>query len=416
MARAVLFAVLLASSLARADEAVVATLPPSPASAAILPWILPHDGLRIDATAEIEASAAKVAKPLAIAPDAWFGATDDLTLGIVESKYAMTGFRGSAGAGFCVTGSTEGCPHLYNNVGGEGWGALARGRLSLVGGGGVYATDITKHFYAVKLGFKVRATAGRVSLSVMPSIFIAADHRDDMTPNTDALYVPVAFTIKPNANLAFGLGSGIKGPVEGFASKWAVPIGFNAAVTLGPVQIGGALTWGALFGGATNPPPPMPQVVGSDVRVVQAWLSYAWSPAQSHPKAEIVARGPAPPPSPATPKPVPVTAPEPVAAVIESATAQLAGAASEQIVGDAIAQVARDHTSEIHACSNARGIAGQIAIAFEIDHGGNVTRTALASTVGDVGVGDCLLRTLRAWRFPEPASSAASGVYTISFE
>jgi hypothetical protein len=414
MARAVLFAFLLASSLARADEAVVATLPPPPASAAILPWILPHDALRLDATAEIEASANKVAKPFAIAPDASFGATDSLTLGIVESKYATTGFRGSAGAGFCVTGTTEGCPKLYNNVGLEGWGALARGPFSLVAGGGPYATDLAKGFYAVKVGFKARATAGHVSLSVMPSVFIAATDRHAMTPNTDALYVPVAFTVKPNSSLAFGLGSGIKGPIEGFTSKWAVPIGLNVAVTLGPVQIGGALTWGALFGGATNPAPPMPPMVGSDVRVVQAWLSYTWLPTPSHPTAEIVARAPAPPPP--MPKPVPVAAPEPPLPVVESATAQLAGAASEQIAGEAISLVARDHTAEIHACSNAHGIAGQVAIAFEIDHGGNVTRTALASTVAEVNVGDCLLRTLRAWRFPEPTSSAASGVYTISFE
>src|SRR5439155_11795359 len=129
----------------------------------------------------------KVGTPAALAPDVWYGASDDFTIGVVHSKFATTGFRGSAGNALCVT---TGCASLYNNVGVEGWGAVLRGRFALVVGGGLDAVAIDKGYYAGKLGFKARVAFGRVSLATTPSVLIALNERDSKPPSLDQLYVP----------------------------------------------------------------------------------------------------------------------------------------------------------------------------------------------------------------------------------
>ncbi len=242
---------------------------------AVPPWILPASELRLDLTAELELSANKVAKPFDVAPDLWIGASDDVTIGAVESRYAATGFRGSAGSAFCFTGTANGCPAVYNNAGVEAWAAVLRGPLSLVAGGGPYAVNLTRGFYDAKLGMKARAKSGPVALVTMPSIFFAVTGRDAAAPkNRDQLYVPVALQLSAQG-ATLGIGSGVKGPLNNLGSEWQVPVGVSASYALGDVTVGAAFTFGALFSGATNPPAPMPAVEGPDLRVLQLWVSYA---------------------------------------------------------------------------------------------------------------------------------------------
>jgi hypothetical protein len=76
-------------------------------------------GLFVQLDLELDASSGAVAKPFSIAPDVSVGATSDLTLSVIHSTYGTTGFRGGTGLGLCVSGTSGGCPHPYNNVGGE---------------------------------------------------------------------------------------------------------------------------------------------------------------------------------------------------------------------------------------------------------------------------------------------------------
>lgn len=241
----------------------------------ITPWILPPDSFRVDVTAEIEASTAKLAKPLSLAPDIWLGATDDLTLGFTESKYATTGFRGAAGGGLCLTGTNGGCPAIYNNVGFEAWYGAAQEPAGVALGGGPYAVNIDRGFYDLKLGLKLRIPAGTLAITTMPSLFLAMSGRDErVNPNKDTLYVPVAFSAKLD-QATIALGTGIKGPIPNFGTGWQIPLGISASYAQGPVTFGAAFTFGALISGADNPPPPMPPVEGTDLRVVQLWVSYS---------------------------------------------------------------------------------------------------------------------------------------------
>ncbi len=262
---------LLAATTARADEPP----PPDAPKLAVPPWILPEAGLRLDVTGELELSAGKVGKPFDIAPDLWFGASDDVTIGVTESRYAATGFRGSAGSAVCLTGTANGCPAVFNNAGVEAWVAVVRGPLSLVVGGGPYAVSFERGFWDTKLGFKSRLRLGPLSVITMPSVFFAVTGRDvSMQPNRNTLYLPVALAMQAQgATLA--VGSGVKGPLSNLGNEWQVPVGVSASYAVGNVAIGAAFTFGVLFSGQTNPSPPAAAVEGTDLRVLQVWLSYS---------------------------------------------------------------------------------------------------------------------------------------------
>jgi len=403
---------------ARADDVVVATAPPPEAKptaeATIPPWILRRASVRFDATLELEMSKDNVAKPVSIAPDLWYGVSDDVTVGITDSRFAATGFRGSAGGAFCVTGTTRGCPRLYNNVGAEAWAALARGTVSLVAGGGPYATDLHRGFYSFKLGVKSRLTAGRISLTTTPAVLIAMTKRDaSPTPNTDALYVPVALGVRLVSSTTIALGSGIKGPVSDFRHHWSVPLGIVASSAIGRVQFGASWVFGTLVSAAENPPAPQPPVEGMDLRVVQGWISCSWggTPNRARPAVAVVAT-----PSPtAKPAPSTVELPPPVENPPEVGPPRGGDEANAELAGAAIAAVAADHAHDVAACVGASELHGEVAIDFEINKDGKVVKTAMSSTIGNGVIADCLLHELRSWQFPKPPSGAARGSYAFTY-
>ena len=369
---------------------------------AIAPWILHEGSARIDATTELEMSQGKVGKPVSLAPDAWYGATDGLTIGVVDSKYAMTGFRGSAGGAFCVTGPNDGCSTLYNDVGLEAWQAIARGPEALVIGAGGYATNIQKGFYAAKLGIKARVAEGRLSLATQPSVFVAVTDRNlAMSPNLDQLYLPVALALKLSTAASFTVGSGIKGQVRDFTHHWAIPIGASLALTIGHVQLGAAWTFGSLDVADQT------AQHGVDQRVLQAWLSYTmFGTPRRH----------ASPPAHVEVAVKPVVKPVTGDPLLEPAKPERAPAfpGTAMIADDVIAHQANEHAKELASCEGGYELHGEVTIGFLVDEKGAVKKTTVASTVGNIVVSDCVLAEVRSWKFPE-GNAPASGAYTITY-
>ena len=126
------------------------------------------------------------------------------------------------------------------------------------------------------------------------------------------------------------------------------------------------------------------------------------------PKAEPVPQpAPAPPPPPVpTPAPPPVAAPpavvaEPAMMVLSSATVSL---------------VAGDHAAQLAKCEGSNGLHGDVAISFEINAAGKVTKSQVSSTIKNTKVAACILTAVRTWQFPKPPSGAARGVYTITYQ
>lgn len=221
--------------------------------------------LNVAVNAEINTSSGKVAKPLSLAPDVSYGVSDDLTVSLVHSTFATTGFRGQAGRGLCLRSTDDGCTALYNNVGGEALYALAKGPFSAAANVGFHALNIDAGFYAAKVGAKVKYTAGQLVFSSQPSLFLGVTDRDK--GNKESLFVPVLGQFKVSPQFLLGLGTGIKGPIWRFSNNWEVSLGASAVYNMSPaLSLGASWTFGKLLGGA--------DATGVDYRAVHVWGSY----------------------------------------------------------------------------------------------------------------------------------------------
>jgi len=264
----IVLGILAWSAVAHADA-------PAPAPAQLT---LQPGALFVQLDLELNVAKDAVGKPFSIAPDASYGVTNDLTLSLIHSTFGTTGFRGGTGDGFCVTGSKNGCAHLYNNVGGEALYSLARGDAPIAAVAGLYSLNLDQSFVDLKLGLKTKFTAGAFALLFNPSIYLGLNDRAATTPNLDQLYLPVGLTYKVSLPLTVGVGSGIKGPANDFTKfgkGWSVPLGVNAVVTINPaIAVGAAFTFGKLVG-APALSDAMPSQTGADFRAIHLWLNYS---------------------------------------------------------------------------------------------------------------------------------------------
>ena len=114
---------------------------------------------------------------------------------------------------------------------------------------------------------------------------------------------------------------------------------------------------------------------------------------------------PAPPPAPPTPAPTP---PPAAPAVVEPQMMVLSTAT--------VSMVANAHAAQLSKCEGGNSLHGDIAVTFEINAAGRVTKSQVSSTIKNIKVVSCILTAVRSWPFPKPPSGAAKGVYTITYQ
>jgi hypothetical protein len=223
--------------------------------------------LNLTVTLEPSLSRDSVFEPFSIAPDLSYGVTSKLTLALVHSGAAVTGFRGGAGSGLCLSGHEGKCPDVYRNVGFEGMVSLVEGPVALAAQVGVHFTSIGDPTTAkLKLGARTRASAGRLTLLFNPSLFVATNDRDR---NTDALFLPVALSFKATAAFSSGVGTGLKLPDLGdIGGGYQIPVGvFGQLQLTRAFSAGASFVFGNLVGGEATRD-------GVDGRFLQLWASY----------------------------------------------------------------------------------------------------------------------------------------------
>jgi opacity protein-like surface antigen len=169
---------------------------------------LPGGKVFLDAFLEVNLSKDFAFKPVSIAPDIWYGVSDDLTLGLIHSSRGATGLFGGSGDGLCLTGKTKGCPHVYDNIGLDARYHLVRqGILTLAADGGLYAMTFDPFKLDLKLGAIARLQSGAFSFELGPNIFIGLNKRS--AGNKEVLAVPATFmyAVVPKVGIAaqFGL-------------------------------------------------------------------------------------------------------------------------------------------------------------------------------------------------------------------
>jgi hypothetical protein len=226
----------------------------------------------VQMTLEMSLAADGTGVPASLAPDISGGVTDDLTLSLVHSGSAMTGFRGGAGAGFCFTGDGPGkCRTSYAGGGLEALYSLTRGSFALGANGGLLVTAVEPTRFDVKLGFKSKATFGQTAIVFNPSVWLALNERNDpMMPHEDQLLLPIGVVQKLTPKFSIGAGTGVRGPLKALGKRYAIPAGVLVQFALDShVTFGSSLVFGRIAGGSDvmNPEP------GLDSRALQMWLS-----------------------------------------------------------------------------------------------------------------------------------------------
>jgi hypothetical protein len=230
---------------------------------------LDRGAANVTVTLEANLAEDRVAKPLSIAPDVSYGVTDDLTLVLVHSTFATTGFRGNAGAGLCVTGDEGGCAHAYDNVGLDAIHGLRRGPFSFAVVAGAHFVSLDPAWFDLRAGARLRWTGGKLLVTFSPSVFFALSGRDD--GNKETLWAPVFIGAKPIPPLTLGLGTGIKGPVEDFGDTWTFALVPSAQLAVTRrLALGASFALPKLLGAGAIPS----EQKGFNVRFAQAWVSW----------------------------------------------------------------------------------------------------------------------------------------------
>jgi hypothetical protein len=193
---------------------------------------LPKGRLLLDASLEINLSDGLVGKPISLSPDLWYGATDDLTVGLVHSSLGATGFIGNAGDSLCLTGTTSGCPDLYQDAGIEIRYKLKPREFAWAVDGGLYARDFDPLQVAVKLGLAGRWEQDKLAIELSPSVFLGITKRDGdaatATPvNRETIFLPATafYTVAPKVAVALQLGVTL--PIEDLGDQYTVPLSIS---------------------------------------------------------------------------------------------------------------------------------------------------------------------------------------------
>ncbi|HEX7843838.1 MAG TPA: hypothetical protein VF469_40465 [Kofleriaceae bacterium] len=200
---------------------------------------LPKGRAVLNAFLEINLSSDNAFKPISISPDVWYGATDDITVGLVHSAAGSTGFIGGVGTSLCLSGSDGGCSDLYRNVGFEARYKLKTGEFVWAADGGLYVLHFSDPFQlAIKLGAVGRWHSGQLAVELQPNLFFGLTNRTPPTvmgatvataTNQEVLNLPATaiYAVTPMISVLGQLGFVL--PFENTGDAYAIPLSIGGS-------------------------------------------------------------------------------------------------------------------------------------------------------------------------------------------
>jgi len=170
----------------------------------------------------MNASKGAFGKPTSFAPDLYYSPTDTIQLGLVHTD--PMGWQTLPGAGLCLTGKSNGCPHVYDNVGFDFMYGLLFGDVHLSLHSSLYLMQISDPLWPMwTIGLSGKLHFGEnVALFFDPQVGITLANRAD---HEDYLFLPVELQFQASRVISLKLLTGLTGPLSGFADSYRIPVG-----------------------------------------------------------------------------------------------------------------------------------------------------------------------------------------------
>jgi hypothetical protein len=202
---------------------------------------LPGGKFYVNAVVETNLAKGGEGKPISLAPDLWYGASDKLTLGLVHSSRGSTGFLTGFVNGLCFRGGdggacAAGLGKIYTTVGAEARIALSEGGFALALPIGLYASAFQPDVVlSAKIGLIGRWQSGPLALELEPTVFAGLTQRTiDMggtkvSNNEDRFGLPLTLFFKLSPAFALAAQTGVTLVIEHATDTYQVPVALGLA-------------------------------------------------------------------------------------------------------------------------------------------------------------------------------------------
>jgi hypothetical protein len=180
-----------------------------------------------------------------LAPDVWYGALPELTIGLIHSAPSLDRF--SPGATFCVVHQEVGCQSTYHGSGIDARYGVRAGDLAVAPRLRVLVRELDPVKPAVTLGTLVRWTRGRFAIVGDPYLQLGLANTDK--GNRHALFLPVTFAVQPTARWELALRTGFNSDLAVIRDGWHIPVAFATRIAADThVDFGLMLAFASLLG------------------------------------------------------------------------------------------------------------------------------------------------------------------------
>ena len=177
---------------------------------------------------DINLSDGAVGKPVSIAPDLYYSVSDKLQLGLTHT--GPMGWQARPGVGLCVTGTDNGCPKLYDNLGLDAMFGVVFGETHLSLHGSLFFDSFDRSGTSVALGVAGKAHfSDKVALFFDPKIAIEVNDRDVFD---DVIYGPLELEYQVAPKTQLKLLTGLSGGISNFGDTYQVPVGLGLVQNL----------------------------------------------------------------------------------------------------------------------------------------------------------------------------------------
>lgn len=179
----------------------------------------------------VDASKGAFGKPTSLAPDLYYSISDTVQIGLLHTL--PMGWQTVPPAGLCLTGKSNGCPHVYDNVGFDFMYGLIYGDFHLSLHSSLYffhISDPLGTMWTVGLTGKFHFTDA-VALFFDPQIGIELSNRDDYK---DQLYIPLELQFQAAPAVAVKILSGVTGELSALGDTVRSPLGLGVVANLTP--------------------------------------------------------------------------------------------------------------------------------------------------------------------------------------